>query len=539
MHRRNFVRSRPGFVVLATSFCYLATWDDCAAQQLIATIPQGTGPIDSIGDVDGDGRADILYSTPENSGVVSIRRGTGEPILEVASGIASTFLGEVLSGVGDLDLDGVPDFLARANEQEARAYSGATGALLFTALGPPGTTLFAQAIDEVGDIDHDGRPDFAVSSPHSAWICSGAGGVVLRSFLGLANDGVNLAGIGDVDLDGVGDLAVAAPHASAISGFGGPGLLRVYSSATAALLLEREGSWPQATLGRALSRVGDIDLDGVPDLLISSLTSTPTGLLGRVEVLSLPSGVPLNSLTGFEPGGDGVAGDQFGDSLDGIGDIDGDGRPELLVGAAALDWIGAGDGGAFVYGGLSGTPLEFTLCPLSSNPFGEFWGRNLSGVGDVDGDGVRDFVIGSPEFLNPGGPGNLRVYSGIGNTVTPYGQGCGGSGGFVPRLTLEAFDEGLAIGIENGVGGATTLLFAGTYPGHASLGYGCSLWVQPPLSSPLTFTLTGTGPGNGSAHFAIHLPPALEGLGMMQAFLVDPGTPGGFAATAAKQVAVH
>ncbi len=512
------------------------------AQQSIGVIAGGGGPnsqfgvLDSVGDLDGDGHPDVLYGVPDNAGAVYVARATGEPILAISSTVALTFLGRYVSGIGDLDLDGVPDLLARAGDSvgEIRAYSGRTGQLLFTAIGPPISSDFGRDVDELGDVDGDGIPDFAAGSRKSAYIVSGAGGAILSAFDGIAFDGVTVGGLGDVTGDGVGDLAIGAPTASASVLQGAPGIVYVRSGASGAVVFQREGDSPFARYGFSVRRAGDVDSDLRADVLVSSFASEPSGSFGRVEAISPAIGSVLRTFLGTAPGDVGASGDGFGGAVSTVGDIDGDGVPDLVIGAPSLQWLGPGAGGAFLESAGAGQALGFPLVP---GGYGDFWGNHVAGVGDVDGDAIPDFALSSSSHAEPGPLfGSIRTYSGKGDTVASYGNGCPGSLGAVPALAASIQGgNALTLDVTQGLPGALGFVFVGPQVGHAAVGYGCTLWMQSPLSSPLVIVLGG----GGSFHLASHLPQGWIGYAMLQAFLGDGGAPGGFTATAAVQVAHH
>jgi hypothetical protein len=97
-------------------------------------------------------------------------------------------------------------------------------------------------------------------------------------------------------------------------------------------------------------------------------------------------------------------GDAFGFVADELGDINGDGVPEFIVGAPGNDAGGADAGRAYVYSGMNSTPL-FTV---SGQAAGELIGWSVAAAGDLNGDGTGDFATGSPNL----GAGVVRAYTG-------------------------------------------------------------------------------------------------------------------------------
>jgi hypothetical protein len=148
-----------------------------------------------------------------------------------------------------------------------------------------------------------------------------------------------------------------------------------------------------AHFGLALAGVGDIDGDGVPDLAAGAPYQNVAGQgdQGQVFLFSGATGARLRTLNDPVP----QAGAYFGLALAGGGDIDGDGVPDVAVGAPGQEVAGqAGQGQVFVFSGASGQ-LVLTLTKPSPQAQAGF-GWTLAGVGDVDGDGIPDLAVGAP-----------------------------------------------------------------------------------------------------------------------------------------------
>ncbi|MGH8567369.1 MAG: FG-GAP-like repeat-containing protein, partial [Gammaproteobacteria bacterium] len=128
--------------------------------------------------------------------------------------------------------------------------------------------------------------------------------------------------------------------------------------------------------------IGDVNSDGVPDFLVGAPIQIVAGIVtGRAFVFNGADASLLRLLDNPNPSG--FAG--FGSALSAAGDVNGDGVPDLLVGAA-------GQGRAFVFNGADAS-LLLTLTADSSGGFGEV----VAGIGDVDGDGAPDFLVGAPD----------------------------------------------------------------------------------------------------------------------------------------------
>lgn len=162
-------------------------------------------------------------------------------------------------------------------------------------------------------------------------------------------------------------------------------------------------------LGKEVSRLGDMNGDGIDDFALSSHMADPFGRKDAGEVFVIFGGQDFDGvsdledldgllITGAEEGG------RFGRWTASAGDVNGDGKDDLLVGAPLLDSAnGANAGAAYViYGGtdLSGqldlTDLDDEIgFALFTGRAGDRVGYSVSGAGDINNDGIDDFVVGA------------------------------------------------------------------------------------------------------------------------------------------------
>ncbi|MBM3986040.1 MAG: hypothetical protein FJ296_10195, partial [Planctomycetes bacterium] len=195
-------------------------------------------------------------------------------------------LGAALAVGDDLDGDGVPELLVGApalpgsdsSPGYAVALSGATGALVHRLLTSSDADQFGFAVAAAGDADGDGLRDLLVGNPGSgplpgggeARLFSGATGALLAVLTGGTTDSWDAFGhatcdAGDLTGDGAPDFALGAPSLSGEQ----PGFVRVFG-ADAAPLFDVPGDAAGEQFGFALAAAGDVDLDGVPDLLVGA-----------------------------------------------------------------------------------------------------------------------------------------------------------------------------------------------------------------------------------------------------------------------------
>jgi hypothetical protein len=290
---------------------------------------------------------------------------------------------------------------------------------LYTFTGEAVGDDFGMSVSDAGDVDNDGYDDLIVGAPENdaggiwagrAYVYSGQTGALLWTFTGEAaydKFGGSVSGAGDVDADGYADLIVGAWQNDAAGNYAGRAY--VYSGRTGGLLWTFTGEASSDYFGHFVSGAGDVDNDGYADLIVGAYGNDEAGdYAGKVYVYSGQTGAVLLTFTGE------AAGDRFGYSVSGAGDVDNDGYADLIVGAPFNDAGGDRNGRAYVYSGRTGTLLwTFTGESIVAG-----FGWSVSEAGDVDADGNVDLIVGAS--LNDAGgtdAGRAYVYSGATGAV--------------------------------------------------------------------------------------------------------------------------
>ncbi len=394
--------------------------------------------IDFAGDVDGDGHADLIYGAPNYA---PGSKGYAEIVSPATGAILRHWDGTSLGGefganvanVGDYDGDGRDDFAITSDlivptgfgPGRVRVYSGATGAQLVDLQGASfGAQSFGASVAGVGDLDGDGRTELLIG----AWTTSPGGRAFVISSIDShalfvfdaqnVDDGVGyrVAALGDVDGDHVPDFAIAAPafHLSP-----GSGRVDVRSGANGAVIRSfaaKGGAGGKELFGMGMRAAGDVDGDAVTDLIIGAPGASPSAY---VQVVSARTGALLYE---FAPT---TAGDNFGVVVASAGDVEGDGRADLIVVDGTTRSIS-------LRSGASGLEL-YHFSPASIGSGGIF---DAVGIGDVDGDGFADFAIGDTATIPLHTPGRLRVYRGFDCPISTYCTAKTNSAGCAPRLSF-------------------------------------------------------------------------------------------------------
>ncbi|MEM6785520.1 MAG: T9SS type A sorting domain-containing protein [Bacteroidota bacterium] len=339
-------------------------------------------------DANGDGVSDLLIGSNdptagfEVAGVVYLVSGVdASTIGQFASpnAQANGFFGFDVAAPGDLNGDGVEDYVVAASDEDLTAngtlredigalyaFSGTDGALLWTSTADLDQAFsYLSRVEAARDMTGDGVPDLIASAPFAdvggtadagqAFVIDGSDGAVVHTLTsGNAQErgafGISLAGIGDVTGDGVPDVAVGAPF-EGVNGSVRDGTVSFFNGTTGARIgtYAEEERQAERLYGWHVENVGDYDGDGVDDVGISALRQ-----FNRFEFLPPPLTAPFSGALFITSGA--TIGQDFATDL------------------------------AEVYPSLPNFPTTFEWN----------YGRDFAALGDVNGDGLNEIAIGAP-----------------------------------------------------------------------------------------------------------------------------------------------
>ena len=405
------------------------------------------------GDVESDGYADILIAgrtqgkNPPDEGVVMLFSGIPagidkKPASVFKSGQVNAYLGHSLASAGDVNGDGFSDIIIGSHLYDQ--VQNNEGAVMIWHGGPSGpnaavnTTLtsgqpecaLGYSVSGAGDIDGDGYDDVIVGAPHYdngqpdegvAFVFRGTpdgiGKVpahMLEADQADAGFGTSVSAAGDIDGDGYGDIVIGAMHYD--NGEDEEGAAFVYFGSPAgihAIPTKLESNKTGAWFGCAVTHAGDLNDDGFSEIVIGAMNYS-NGQSEEGALYIFPGSSAGPNTAGLRI----IESDQedarLGNAISSAGDLNGDGLDDIVAGAYSLGDYDAG--AVFIGYGKAKSLDSLTLECIKGTQDQAHFGWDVSGAGDVNGDGFHDLIVGAHGYDN--GDGAVDVYYGSATGIT-------------------------------------------------------------------------------------------------------------------------
>jgi len=444
----------------------------------------------TAGDVNGDGYADVIVGAPlfdpQLGGRAFVYHGSAAGLSPTANWTAAineqgAGFGQSVGTAGDVNGDGYADVIVGApffeavvlDEGGAFVYHGSASGLSptpnWTSQGNQANARLGASVGTAGDVNGDGYADIIVGAP---FLGNGRSLVYHGSAAGLSPTaswtaqggqpgsefGSPVGTAGDVNGDGYTDIIVGARLA-------GGGRAFVYHGSAAGLSLTPNWSVANLAASVAAGTAGDVNGDGYSDVIVagymlSIVVNDDVVQVGIVYVYhGSASGLSLSGPQWVATGSQEFA--DFGFSVGTVGDVNGDGYADVIVGAPKFHNSQFDEGRAYVYhGSASGLSLTSDWT-ADGNVSDARFGSAVGTAGDVNGDGYADIIVGAPllDWFQQDAAGRAFLYLGNGGSglsvrpqqrrkddlasISPLGSSESGNGFRLAALGRTPFGRGL------------------------------------------------------------------------------------------------